>query len=281
MVISPEVAPRSIANLRLFPMLCRLYIDEVGNADLKNAPDDPNVRYLSLTGITTFRSFHDTAIQPAIDALKCDLFGHTQVTPVILHRREIMDRSGPFAVLNDDAVRADFDIRTLKLIDELPYIANTVAIDKAEHVERYGVWHFDPYHYCLRCLVERFVLWLKRHGWKGDVVAEERYKQVDKKVKASFQRIWKEGTDFIAAPVIQQHLTSREIKLYPKMRNCAGLQLCDLLAHPSFRAMRRAREGQEIPDDFGGKIATTLEEKKLARNPRTGVIDGWGRKWLP
>jgi hypothetical protein len=128
-------------------MLCRLYIDEVGNADLKNAPHDDNVRYLSLTGITTFRSFHDETIQPAIDGLKGDLLGHAQDTPVILHRREIIDRTGPFSVLHDDAIRADFDQRTLKLIGDLPYIAVTVTIDKAEHVERYGVWHFDPYHY--------------------------------------------------------------------------------------------------------------------------------------
>lgn len=262
-------------------MLCRLYIDEVGNADLKNAPNDDNVRYLSLTGVTTLRSFHDETIQPAFDELKIDLFGHTQDSPVILHRREVIDRTGPFAVLNDEKIRADFDRRTLDLIGKLPYIATTVTIDKAEHVERYGVWHFDPYHYCMRCLIERFVLWLRRHDWTGDVVAETRYRQVDKKVKASFQRIWRDGTEFISAPIVQERLTSREIKLFPKSQNCAGLQLCDLIAHPSFRAMRRLRNGEPIPDDFGGKVAAILEDKKLARNPKTGTIYGWGRKWLP
>jgi uncharacterized protein DUF3800 len=221
-------------------MLCRLYIDEVGNADLKNAPHDDNIRYLSLTGITTFRSFHDETIQPAIDRLKGDLFGHAQDTPVILHRREIIDRAG-----------------------------------------RYGVWHFDPYHYCMRCLVERFVRWLIRHDWTGDVVAETRYKKGDKKLKASFQRIWKDGTEFIGGSIVQERLTSREIKLFPKSLNCAGLQLCDLIAHPSFRAMKRARDGEQVPDDFGGKVAAILEDKKLARNPRSLAIDGWGRKWLP
>jgi hypothetical protein len=262
-------------------MLCRLYIDEVGNADLKNAPNDENVRYLSLTGVTTFRSLHDRTIQPAIDQLKTDLFGHGPANPVILHRREIIDRVGPFAVLHDDECRATFDERALRLIENLPFIANTVTIDKAEHVERYGVWHFDPYHYALRCLIERYVLWLKRHGFRGDVAAEPRYPRVDKKVKASFQRIWSGGTEHIPAHIVQRHLTSREIKFFSKPKNCAGLQICDLIAHPSFRAMRRMRDGLAIPDDFGGRVARILEERKLARHPVSGVIDGWGRKWLP
>jgi hypothetical protein len=262
-------------------MLCRLYVDEVGNSDLKNAPKDPNTRYLSLTGITTFRHLHADTIQPALDQLKADLFGQGPDTPVILHRREIIDRSGPFKVLNDDETRSEFDQRTLSLIGDLPYIANTVTIDKAEHFDRYGVWHFDPYHYCLRCLVERYVLWLQRHGWRGDVVVEERVRKVDKKLKASFQRTWQQGTDQIPAPIVQARLTSRELKLYPKAKNCACLQLCDLIAHPSFRAMRRARDNEPQPVDFGGRVARILEAEKLARDPENGEDRWLGQKMAP
>jgi hypothetical protein len=169
----------------------------------------------------------------------------------------------------------------LELIEGLPYIANTVTIDKAEHFERYKAWHFDPYHYCLRCLIERYVLWLDRQEWQGDVAAEPRFRKVDKKVKASFQRIWEGGTENVPARLMQSRLTSREIKFFPKPRNVATMQLCDLIAHPSFRAMRRTREGRAVPNDYGGKIAKILESKKLARHPVSGMIDGWGRKWLP
>lgn len=262
-------------------MLCRLYVDETGNSDLKNAEKDENVRFLSLTGVLTYRHSHAETIQPAIDALKADLFGHSDDSPVILHRRDIIDREGPFGALNDENIRAEFDSRVLDLIETLPYLAITVTIDKAEHLARYGVWHFDPYHYCLRCLVERYVLWLNRHQWTGDVAIEPRFKRVDKKVKASFQRIWMEGTENIPPPIVQARLTTREIKFFAKEKNCAGLQLCDLIAHPSFRAMRRARDKKAMPHDFGGRVATILEAKKLARNPKTGKIDGWGRKWLP
>lgn len=262
-------------------MLCRLYVDEVGNNDLKNATTNENVRFLSLTGITTFRHFHDENIQPVIDNLKAEYFGHTQDNPVILHRREMVDRVEPFEILNDDGVRAVFDERLLTLMDQLPYLVTTVTIDKKEHQERYQVWQYDPYHYCMCCLVERYVLWLNRHGWTGDVVAESRFKKVDKKLKASFMRTWHEGTDNIGPEIVQKRLTSRDLKLFEKDENCAGLQLCDLLAHPSYRAMRRLRDKEPIPDDFGGKVHQILEGKKLSRHPKTKVIDGWGRKWLP
>jgi hypothetical protein len=133
----------------------------------------------------------------------------------------------------------------------------------------------------MQCLVERYVQWLERHDWTGDVVVEARFKKVDKKLKASFAHTWAFGTDYVTASTVQARLTSRELKLFTKRENCAGLQLCDLIAHPSFRAMRCRREGNPVPDDFGGKINAILEAEKLARHPQTREINGWGRKWLP
>ena len=63
------------------------------------------------------------------------------------------------------------------LIEDLPYIANTVLIDKRAHVEKYGEWHNNPYHYCMIALIERYVLWLRRHKLTGDVVAEPKFKK--------------------------------------------------------------------------------------------------------
>jgi hypothetical protein len=271
----------SIACFRLLLMLCRLYVDEVGNGDLKAAATDPNLRYLSLTGILTNTMLHDSAIQPEIDQLKIDLFGHKDDLPVILHRREIVRREGPFSVLRDPGVDKMFRFRLLHAVRSMPYLAITVTIDKKEHLDRYQVWRFDPYHYCLQCLVERYVLWLNRHDVTGDVVIETRFRKVDKKLKASFQRIYNDGTEYVRKDVAQRRLTSHEIKLKSKKTNCAGLQLCDMIAHPSFRAMRREREKLPRLNDLGYEIVDILEDRKYARNPTTKQIDGWGRKWLP
>lgn len=263
-------------------MRCRLYIDEVGNSDLHGSRTDDNIRYLSLTGIVAILSHHDRRIQPQLDGLKATFFNHSADTPVILHRKDIINRKGPFRVLKDDPdLDAKFSQELLRLLDELPYLAITVAIDKREHLEKYDQWHFDPYHYCVRCIVERYVMWLRRHGFHGDVAAEPRFPKVDKKLKASFTKTYEDGTEHIPPRIVQCHLTSREIKMFPKSANSAGLQIADMLAHPSFRSMRAVRFGEEAKNDYGSKIVDLLVRKKYARNPKTGEIDGWGRKWLP
>jgi hypothetical protein len=265
-------------------MRCRLYIDEVGNADLKGSAHDDNIRYLSLTGVITAVKLHDTEFVPALDALKATYFpDHSAANPVLLHRKDIMNRKGPFRVLHNEENRTKFSADLLEVLNKLPYRAITVTIDKRQHLERYTVWNFDPYHYCMRCLVERYVRWLDDRGpeFTGDVVAEARYKQVDKKLKASFARIYKEGTENVPARMAQQRLTSNDIKLYPKKDNVAGLQIADLIAHPSWRAMRQDRDGVQRPNDFGTQVVGILEAAKYRRSHYNGRVAGWDIKWLP
>ncbi len=168
-------------------MTCRLYLDEVGNDDVVH----PAERYLSITGITT--KVPDNHITREIEQVKADFFGHRPpYRTVILHRKEIVRKEGDFKILKDVAANAAWERRILDLIERLPYIANTVLIDKRAHVDKYTVWHYNPYHYCMRAIVERYVLWLKR--------------QLDKKLKASFQYIYSHGTEHIPPELIQRHL---------------------------------------------------------------------------
>src|SRR4051812_46995053 len=153
-------------------MTCRLFIDEVGNADLKGAAEDDNVRFLSLTGVVMKIAAHQERLQPAFDGLKAVHFGDIGDKPVILHRRDILRTEGCFSVLRCPEAKARFDAELLGIIDEIPYQVITVTIDKREHLERYRRWRYDPYHYCLACLVERYVNWLERLDYKGDVVVE-------------------------------------------------------------------------------------------------------------
>ena len=259
----------------------RLYIDEVGNGDLKGAATDPNVRYLGLTGVLTKQALHSRVIQPQLDELKSDLFGHTPATPVVLHRRELVRREGPFAVLRDAGRQAEFDERILSLFTSWPYLVITVLIDKKAHLEAYELWHFDPYHYCMRCMVERYVMYLRSKRWRGDVMIEARFKSADKKLKASFAKIYAEGTENIKGATVRQTLLSGDIQMKPKSENIAGLQLADLIAHPSARHMRFERDKVPHPDDFGTKVAGILLARKYRRHPERLTIDGYGRKWLP
>ncbi len=259
-------------------MTCRLYIDEVGNDDTITVSE----RYLSLTGITTKIRAHDTVIQPEIERLKSRVFGHNPPQwPVILHRREIVRRERPFDCLRDPKVNDDWESSILSLIKELPYIANTVTIDKHEHAQKYLVWQFNPYHYCMRVLIERYVLWLNRYSLTGDVMAESQFKKQDKKLKRSFNYIYDHGTEHIPASLIQKCLSSREIKFETKQANVCGLQLVEIIGHPSHQALRSKFTGIPMTARFGIKVVDILLKHRYSRHPKTGVIEGWGQKRLP
>jgi hypothetical protein len=118
----------------------RLYIDETGIQSIKAAND----RYLCLMGIIMRGDVHDKVATPRLRQIKEDIFGHTDDTPVILHRRELSRGEPPFDRLRkDDALSKEFEARWLSLLREIQYLAMAAAIDKKAHVERYKVWQHD------------------------------------------------------------------------------------------------------------------------------------------
>lgn len=257
----------------------RLYIDEVGNADL-NASADPNHRYLSLTGVIVELDYVQRVLFPQLEALKKRYFGSHPDEPICLHRKELVNRRPPFAALRNPDVERSFNHSLLNLLRTLNYTVITVVIDKLEHHQRYQVWRYDPYHYALAVLVERFVAWLREHNAVGDVMAESRGGKEDRRLKDSFERIYERGTEYVRPDEFARWFTSKQLKVKGKENNIAGLQLADLLAHPSFKATLAHHIGDGLPGNFGGEIARILEAEKYYRTYR-GKVDGWGRKWLP
>src|SRR5712691_9673111 len=238
-------------------MKYRLYVDEVGNSDL-GASRDPNHRYLSLTGVILALDYVDTTVFPAIENLKRQYFGSHPDDPVILHRKELLNGKYPFESLRDNALRRDFDRDLLNMLQSLAYTVITVVVDKMEHQNRYQVWRFDPYHYCLTVLVERYVLWLQARNTVGDVMAESRGGKEDRRLKDSYERVYDSGSAFVARQEFAAHLSSRQLKVKSKSNNIAGLQLADLIAHPSYKATLARQTGQNLAANFGGQIAAIL-----------------------
>jgi hypothetical protein len=171
----------------------------------------------------------------------------------------------------------------LALIANKPYRAITAVIDKREHRQKYKVWRFQPYHYCLTVILERYVRWLEAGDLRvaGDVMAESRGKKENKQLASSYQRIYEHGTDFLPAALFQRWLTSGEIKLKSKTDNVAGLQLADLIANPACRDLICRHTGVEMTAEFGRRIVEALYAKKYVRSIYDGKIEGYGTKWLP
>jgi hypothetical protein len=213
-------------------MKYRIYIDEVGNPDLGSS-DNPNHRFLSLTGVIIGLDHVRVTVHPQMEALKRGYFNSHPDEPAILHRKELVNALPPFASLKVTATRMRFDAELLQLLASWEYIVISVCLDKKKHRETYTAWRYDPYHYCLAILLERFVLFLQRINGRGDAIAESRGGREDRRLKDSFNRLCDRGTDYIAGACFQERLTSTQLKVKPKAHNIAGLQLADLLAHPS------------------------------------------------
>lgn len=257
----------------------RLYIDEVGNSDLGSS-QNPNQRYLSLTGVIVELGYVDDTMFPEMETIKRKYFGSHPDDPIVFHRKELVNREPPFSALRNPKVEKAFNADILGCLQQWQFTVISAVVDKLQHTEQYQVWRYDPYHYCLKILVERYVRWLQRHSTEGDIMAESRGGREDVRLKKSFENVYSEGSDWVTPEVIHHHLTSSQLKVKPKANNIAGLQLADLIAHPSYKVALTRRNREALPDNFGGLIGQILLDSKYDRSP-SGRVDGWGIKWLP
>lgn len=257
----------------------RLYIDEVGHSDLGKSLKPEN-KYLSLTGVAIDLKYVDDFLHPQMEDLKRKYFEYHADEPIILHRKEILNKKPPFQNLRSVSIEDSFNSELISLLDNWEYTVFTILIDKSEQKDRYKIWQFEPYHYCLRILLERFVLWLEEKDSCGDVLAESRGGKADLRLKDSFNRLFHSGTEYITTERFQARLTSCQLKVKPKANNIAGLQLADLLAYPSHRYVLAYYAKKALEDNFSRKIVEILIREKYNRR-KDGRIEGYGIKLLP
>jgi len=270
---------RSVLLWRVLPKVVvvhRMYVDEVGNADLGSS-EMPNQRYLFLTGIIIEESHVKSYLAPEMAGLKSKYF---KDEGIVFHRREMVRGDHPFTVLKDVGIRAEFNAELYDLLRHTQFVVITVGIDKLEHHRKYGVWRYHPYHYCMEVLLERYVLWLERGKHVGDVMFEARGKKEDRKLSESYSRLIKNGTDFVTPLRLQKSLTSKALKLQAKSSNKPGLQVADMLCHPAYRMVLEKYSVEDMKATYGREIAEMLCDSKYYKAP-SGKLIGYGMKLLP
>ena len=253
----------------------RIYVDEVGNPDLASS-DNPNHRFLSLTGVILEVAYVQRTLHPQMEALKATYFNSHPDDPVVFHRKELLNARPPFETLRDGSIRQRFDCDLLALLESWQYVVVSVCLDKKRHREQYTTWRYDPYHYCLAVLLERFVFFLEQRSATGDVMAESRGGKEDMRLKASFTKLWSEGTNYVEPQKFQEHLTSKQLKVKTKANNISGLQVADLIAHPS-RNEILAENGSwdKAIAPFARRVCSILQRKYYQEAGRV-----YGRKML-
>jgi len=237
-----------------------LYVDESGDHTYKNL-EDINRRYLGLTGIAIESEYYRNEFQPKLEALKQSIFPHSPDEPLVLHRDDIINKRSSFGVLRNSGINKQWETSISLFVKEAQFCLFTVIIDKKTHRESYGNAAFHPYHYCLTVLLERYRGYLKSIGGIGDVLAESRGGKEDMSLKAEYQKVWKDGTYYISAPEFQKYLTSKELKVKSKLNNIAGLQLVDLLAHPSKAHILISKGIMPVVASFGANLAQVFQGK--------------------
>lgn len=257
----------------------RLYVDESGDHTFYET-EAPDRRYLGLLGVLVDTEYYRTTFQPRLEALKQTHFPHSPDEPVILHRADIVNRRGPFWRLRDSVREQAFNEDFLAYCADQEYHVIAVVIDKKAHIERYGQAAYHPYHYCLTALLERYCGFLNFRGAKGDVMAESRGGNEDRQLKEAYRVIYRVGSQWRGTRFFQAALTTHEIKVKPKSANVAGLQLADLLAHPSKQDILVEQERINDPQGSFGKRVCQCIQGKYNSQTYDGRVWGYGKIFL-
>ena len=256
----------------------RLYIDESGDHTYKLL-DDPSHRYLAILGVWMRQQDEYLAFADNLERFKREIFGPRPDKPVILHRSGIINRRGPFGLLCQESVEKNFNAGLLNVIEQAKFKMVCVMIDKRSHLKHYAS-PFHPYHYCLTAMLDRYSGWLNYKNTVGDVLAESRGREEDLQLCEAYRRVYESGTLMFGHDHHQRALTSKDIKLKPKIANIAGLQLADILAYPVRQAMQLDMGAIQDPgENFGKRIYEVAKEKFNIKDWK-GQVEGYGKVWL-
>lgn len=191
----------------------------------------------------------------------------------------MVNKKQPFRVLSDLNVEKEFNTEFLELLSKWKFKTITVLIDKLEHQTKYSTWRFDPYHYCMAIILERYHLRLKDIECVGDMMFESRGGKEDLRLKESYRKIYEHGTDWVKASDLHDTITTHELKIKPKSANIAGLQVADLVAYPLCRyALKYYKLKEDGRETFNEQMMEVLKTKIYKKENK---MDGYGLKKLP
>jgi hypothetical protein len=245
-----------------------LFVDESGHAGT-GAPNDQHGRYLCLVGCAIHRQPYWAEVAAAFQGLKYRHFPGREPASFVLHRSDILRRSGLFEALKDSAKASAFDADLLGLYRDLPYALIGVVIDKIAYEAYATRFEGDAYHWALALLLERYCGLLRVERRIGGVICEARGPHPDRMLLEAYQSIYERGTTHHRHPAsfFQDVLQSKSIRFLPKLPAVAGLELADGLAKAAKLAILSDRN---IIERVEAPFAVAVE---------TAIAPKWNRRW--
>ena len=108
------------------------------------------------------------------------------MSPVILHREDMINARKAFKNFRDAAVRQKFDDALLGVIATADFKVVAVVIDKQELRRAHDTAAAHPYHLGLGFLLQRFARYLNHINRVGDILGEARGGREDRLLKESY-----------------------------------------------------------------------------------------------
>ncbi|MCY3804806.1 MAG: DUF3800 domain-containing protein [Candidatus Saccharibacteria bacterium] len=254
----------------------RLYIDESGDHRYHRSQIMAQ-RYLSLTGIILKQEVYQKEVIPKIEKIRSYFYEDYDDKPP-LHLSDIMAGKDNFIAIKDETIKQSFNQDFLSLVGDVDYQIITVVIDKNKHQDKY-LKPFHPYHWGLRCIMERYCSFLLSKNSSGDVMAESRGKKEDRELQEAFSKFYDSSSDFASSINIQLRLANNKIKFRQKIHLICGLEMADLLALSSkIDVLKAYNHIDHLSDNFTAQVISVIQDKYYKGN--TGV-KGNGKKLLP
>ena len=144
----------------------------------------------------------------------------------------------------------------------MPATIFIMCIDKKKHIDKYGPSAKNPYEFALTMCMERVVRFLEQNAEvQLPIIAESRGKREDTELEKAFYEFMTCGTYYV--PASRFKALQCPLVFWDKRANIAGLQLADLMAHPSARHILK-------PDQ--PNVAFEIIRKKIYSS---GKVCGW------
>ncbi|OGO18899.1 MAG: hypothetical protein A2Z14_11130 [Chloroflexi bacterium RBG_16_48_8] len=238
----------------------KLYMDESGDHVYRKTSETAH-RFFGLLGCW-FRNTDYVHFHQALEELKARHLPHHPDEPVVLHREDVLNARKAFKVLRDEQKRRQFDDELLRVIEEADFRMVMVVIDKQALYVAYGNVAAHPYHLGMGFLLQRYASYLNHIHRIGDVMAEARGGKEDRLLAESYTRVYDHGVWRTREKAFQTALSSCQLKLKQKSVNIAGLQLADLLSHPTKQCVLRHYDLiDQKPSTFAQRLMDIVESK--------------------
>ena len=241
-----------------------MFMDESGDHSLDKI--DKSYPMFVLAGCIFDFDYYSKVVEPEVNKLKIKHFGKTDV---ILRSYDIRKQKKEFACLVDMTKRTAFYEDLDNFIKNTDFKIIAAAIRKDKLKSQYKSPD-NPYHLCLRFILERAVMYLGRTDEKLIFRIESRQTHNDEKLAEVYESFRNKDQAMFKKDEIQAKLV--DLSFNQKSQNIIGMQIADLVAYPI---------GKWVLDNSKENKAFEIIENKFHKSLKSSSYLNYGLKIFP